>query len=126
MPEIPENVLTFLRDHIHSVEQLEMLLLLKRQCDREWSVTEISRTIASDPLITASRLARFHSLHILTSKEENVYRYAPESPALDRTIADLADAYSKYHVHVIGLIYSKPIDKVRTFADAFRLRKDKQ
>ena len=25
---------------------------------------------------------------------------------------------------VINLIFSKPVDKIRTFADAFRLRKD--
>jgi hypothetical protein len=30
----------------------------------------------------------------------------------------------KRRVTVINSIYSKPIDKIRTFADAFRLRKD--
>ena len=28
-------------------------------------------------------------------------------------------------VTVIGMIFSKPIDKIRSFADAFRIRKDK-
>jgi hypothetical protein len=47
------------------------------------------------------------------------------TPALDAAVAQLAKDYAERRVSVITLIFSKPVDKLRTFADAFRLRKDK-
>ena len=32
----------------------------------------------------------------------------------------------EYSVRVVSLIYSKPIDNIRTFADAFKIRKEKE
>ena len=46
-------------------------------------------------------------------------------PELDQAVVRLAKDYAERRVTVITLIFSKPVDKLRTFADAFRLRKDK-
>ena len=43
---------------------------------------------------------------------------------LHRAVAGLAREYAARRVTVIGLIFSKPVDKIRSFADAFRLRRD--
>jgi len=52
-------------------------------------------------------------------------RYAPAPPALDATVVQLARDYAERRVTVITMIFSKPVDKLRTFADAFRFRKDR-
>jgi hypothetical protein len=41
-------------------------------------------------------------------------------------VARLADTYRERRVAVVSLIASKPIDNVRAFSDAFRLRKRKE
>jgi hypothetical protein len=51
------------------------------------------------------------------------YRYAPP-PELHRSIAGLVETYRERRVSVINLVYSRPSDAIRSFADAFRLRKD--
>jgi hypothetical protein len=45
---------------------------------------------------------------------------------LDGTVGLLATAYARRHVAVISLIHSKPLEKAKSFADAFRLRKEKK
>jgi hypothetical protein len=53
------------------------------------------------------------------------FRYEPRTDELSQTINELAMAYHNRRVTVIGLIFSKPLDKIRSFADAFRFRKDR-
>jgi hypothetical protein len=54
----------------------------------------------------------------------NAYRYAPRTDDLGQAVAQLAREYPVYRVSIVNLIFSKPIDKIRTFADAFRFTKD--
>ncbi|MGC4076081.1 MAG: hypothetical protein QM702_03425 [Rubrivivax sp.] len=55
---------------------------------------------------------------------EPAYRFGT-SPAELATVVDrLARLYAGRRVSIIALIYSKPTDTLRTFADAFRFRKD--
>jgi hypothetical protein len=53
------------------------------------------------------------------------FRYAPRTPDLAGAVEELAQAYADRRVSVIGLIFAKPTDKLRSFADAFRIRKDR-
>jgi hypothetical protein len=41
-------------------------------------------------------------------------------------VDEVAAAYPRFRVSIINLIFSKPIDKIRTFADAFRLTKEEK
>jgi hypothetical protein len=43
---------------------------------------------------------------------------------LDRTASDLARLYPERRFTIIEIIFSKPNDKIRSFADAFRIRRD--
>ena len=53
------------------------------------------------------------------------YRYQPISEDLDRTVGLLDTIYQERRVAVTTQIYSKPVSNVQTFADAFRLRREK-
>ena len=52
------------------------------------------------------------------------YRYRPSSPELAAHVATLAQAYEQRPVTLIRLIYALRDTRIRSFADAFRLRKD--
>jgi hypothetical protein len=56
---------------------------------------------------------------------DSTYVYRPESAELARLVDKLAEMYRERRVAVITAVYTKPIDKIRSFADAFRLRKEK-
>jgi hypothetical protein len=67
---------------------------------------------------------RLQGLLQATEAEEPTFRYAPGSEALDGTVRRLAVAYAERRVSVVGIIAAKPMDNVRAFADAFRIRKE--
>jgi hypothetical protein len=126
LDEIPAQVRLFLEERIHSVAQLELLLLLKNDATKTWAAPEASRTLAVPVEMAATHLSELQVAGLLAASGDNEpsFRYHPVSGELDELVESLATIYQERRVSVITLIYSKPVDKVRTFADAFRFRKD--
>jgi hypothetical protein len=125
---ISEGLQRFVAQHIHSVEQLEVLLLLRKSPEREWTAGEVSRALSSHPHSVETRMLDLRARGLVASREgdrEFVFRYAPEA-GLDALVDELARAYGERRTSVINLIFSKPIDSVRTLAEAFRLRKKEE
>lgn len=124
---VPPEVSDFLRDHISSVLELELLLLLRGAPARTWTGAELAREMKIDASWAGEQLARFTARGILvrTGAAGAQYRYAPHPGPLDETIATVADVYASHRVTIIGLIFSKPTSTLKSFADAFRIRKDK-
>ena len=50
----------------------------------------------------------------------------PPAVELDAVVARVADMYRERRVAVISLIATKPLQNVKAFSDAFRLRKRKE
>jgi hypothetical protein len=65
------------------------------------------------------------SLPTWQSGPEPQYQFAPVDPAIAPAVAALAGLYATHRVSIISMIFSKPADRLRSFADAFRFRKDK-
>lgn len=123
---IPEHVQRFILQHINSVEQLEVLLLLAGHPDRVWTAESVSAELRIDINSAAGRLVDLQGRGLLANAgQEGSFRYTPASTDLRKTVADLAEIYRTFRVRIINLIFSKPIDQIRTVADAFKLREDK-
>jgi hypothetical protein len=105
-----------------------VLLLLKDHADQEWTAESVSQTLYSTPSSVGKRLADLCGRGLLAAVEAPAggYRYAPATPEKARLLDRVAEAYHERRVAVITLIYSKPHDQVQAFADAFKLRKDKE
>lgn len=54
------------------------------------------------------------------------FQFGPNSPELKAQIAALNTAYQKRRIKVIESIFSKSTDDLRNFADAFKIRKEKE
>lgn len=124
--EITPAVKNFIFHHINSVEQLEVLLLMLARADKEWNAQEVSRELYIQSASAANRLADLKTSGLLQSSGSTppAYRYAPVNHSLDSAARELAAAYSVRRVGVINLILEKPLDNVRVFSDAFRLRRN--
>ena len=114
----------FIAQHLNSVEQLEVLLLLHRSHGREWSAGEVSRELSSHPHSAESRLLDLRARGLVAAREDGQeFRYHWAPPAgVDEVVAALARVYAERRVSVITAIFAKPLDSVRTLADAFRVR----
>ena len=123
---IPQRVQRFISTHIDSIEKLEVLLLLRARAEREWNAREVSQELRITEASAAARLEDLTARRLLVaSGGSSTYRFGPASPDDAQSITELQETYSTRRVSVISYIFSKPLDKVRGFADAFRLKRDK-
>ena len=122
----PDDVRRFILAHINSVEQLEVLLLLRGAPDREWTAAAVGQALYTSPAAAAKRLTDLAAggLAAVLPGDASTYRYLPADDARRLMVDRLAEAYTQRRVAVVSLIYSKPNDQVQAFSDAFRLRKD--
>ena len=123
---IPPKVKRFISEYINSVELLEVLLLIRSAAKKEWSVDSISGELRSSPESVSKRLIYLCARGLVSRRDLPVpmYRYDPKREDLDMAIKGLAQAYAERRARVIDLIFSRPIDTLRNFSDAFKLRKD--
>jgi len=127
---VSAEVSNFLADHIETVLELELLLVLRADRARAWTNTDLATQLRIDAAFAAAQLEKFYDRRLLsaergTDRPVPAYRYAPASDELDAAVAAVAAAYASHRVTIIGLIFSKPTSNLKTFADAFRIRKDK-
>ena len=122
---IAPAALELISRHIHSVEQLEVLLLCRAVPDKAWTPAEVARALVTGTDTASLRLVDLAERGLLRVEPGGAkgYRYAPPNRRLDASVDELAEAYATRRVTVIGLIFSKPDDAATAFADAFLFRR---
>lgn len=118
---MPVSVAAFLRDHVNSVELLEVLLLLHRDAARTWTPQTIASELRIQPRSVEGRCAALARLGLIQAVGGEV-RFDPKAP-LAGVVDGVAEAYRTHRVAIIELIFSKPPDASRVFADAFVFKK---
>lgn len=114
----------FVQMNLPTVDAAELLLVTLREPERSWhprdAVERMPAGVNLNEADAAKYLAAFQSAGILDS----TLRYRPTSTELDGFVRTLAAAYEQRPVTLIRLIYALRDRKIRSFADAFKLRKD--
>jgi hypothetical protein len=124
MAELPEDVERFIAAHIDSLEQLEILLLLRAHPARQFEAREVTAELRLGPATAPDRLADLVARGFLrVSGDPPRYQYAPDSGETARVIGQVAHCYAERRVTVITHIFSPRNDSVRSFANAFNLRR---
>jgi hypothetical protein len=124
---IPARVQRFIAKHIDSIEKLEVLLLLRARAERDWNARDVSLELRITEPSALARLEDLTARRLLEKRGTTppTYHFRPESAEDGEDVSELQATYSTRRVSVISFIFSKPLDKVRGFADAFRLKRDK-
>jgi hypothetical protein len=129
---LSQLVKQLISERIDSVVQLEVLLLLVRHASQAWTPRAVSDTLRIDVNWAAGELVTLRTRGLANvvvvaggggnEPAAPSYQYAPAAPDLDAAVQALIRAYADRRVAVVTFIFSKPIDKIQTFADAFRIR----
>ena len=122
---LPTSVQQFLSKYIRSLEQLEVLLLLRNSASRSWTSAEVYEIVRSSRASVEERLGSFVQLGFLAREPgpPSSFRYAPKGN-LGAAVDETAGAYQKWRVRVIEAIFTPVVDPAQRFADAFKVRKD--
>ena len=123
--ELPPAIRQFISRYIRSVEQLEILLLLRGQAETFWTVETTYEVILSTPASVERWLGELARQGLLACGPTSplTYRYDAPSELADE-VAALAHFYKTAPVRVIEAVYQpRPrTDAARSFADAFKLK----
>ena len=121
---ISDELLQFIRTSVSSVWTLELLLLMRRSPDRAWTTDALNGELRSSSLIVANGLAALTAAGLVIEDANATYCYRPARPELGVLADQLAAAYAEFPFAVTQAILAAPNDKIRIFADAFRIKKD--
>jgi hypothetical protein len=119
---LPLEVVEFIHRHLPSVEQLEVLLLLRRAHPEARAVEAIDHELGSTVASIRTRCEDLGRRGFVAPALGGGWIYVPD-PARDAAVDAVARAYRDRRVSVITAIASRPNDLLRTFADAFRIRR---
>jgi hypothetical protein len=121
--EISEELRSFIRRNINSVSLLDVLFLLKKDAHRKWTPEEVSHEMRTNPSYAASQLYELTAMKCVSFETPNLFWFDPQETSI-RLVDQLEELYNSRRATVINFIYSQPIDSIRNFADAFKMKKD--
>ncbi len=126
MDPLPEEVKRFMEANIDSVDQLEILRVLGEDPHKEWNAADLAREAQTPPETIGPHLAALQARNLLAIqvRESGLFcRYGPGTPELEERMHRLLQVYRERPVTMIKLVYARARDPLKTFAEAFRLKK---
>ncbi len=118
----------FVQAAVPSVQAAELLTLLQQEPERAWTPAELQARLRISGLPdaeTARLLQIFESRGLLAAGPDRLLRLGLADPALAAHVHTLARAYEERPVTLIRMIYALRDTRMRSFADAFRLKRSK-
>ena len=124
-PEFTDEFCGFLQRSVANVDAAELLLLLAKEPERAWGLRELSTELATVTALSEADVARcldaLQQGGFVVRDADKRVRYAP-SPSHDAHVATLGRLYVARPVTLFRVIYALRDAKIKTFADAFKLR----
>jgi hypothetical protein len=116
----------FVSEYIESAELLDVLMLLYRDPGQVWTAERVSEAIFTVPGSAALRLEELsgRGLATLVSASPPEYRFSVDEADLRSYVQEVSEAYRKNRAEMISLVFEFNADPLKSFANAFRLRKD--
>lgn len=111
-----------------TVDALELLLLLRGTPQQWWSAREAHVALAPDASLSEADATRYfgllHRNGLAALAPDGSVQYRPATAELERHAQTLAQAYLERPVTLIRVVYALRDQNIKSFADAFKLRKD--
>jgi hypothetical protein len=122
--ELPAVVLAFIRRHIGSLEQLEVLTVMMKSPERWWDAAEVAALLGLNLAVARTALERLASGNLLaiTLTTDVHYRFQPGTQELREAADRFADAWRDQRGEIVGIVTDRQRRAIRDFADAFRIR----
>jgi len=121
---LPIDILRFIAKYIRSIAHLEILLFLFENRERSWPVEELSRAMRTNDPMAARQLAELASIIEEDKNHWGSFKFTTGSSQAFEIVQRLSELYRSRRMAVINAIYPQSNASIRSFADAFKLKKD--
>jgi hypothetical protein len=95
---------------------------MRQTADRVWQKDELVREMRASSTVIDTSLATLQNFGLVVEAEGGGFRYGPLSPTLAEFAEGAERLYREKPVAVVGAIAATPDEKLRIFAEAFRLK----
>jgi hypothetical protein len=99
------------------------MLFLRARADRSWSAEELTLELRASVPLVSELLQQFERSGLIIPAENDRWMWRPANAELSACADAVASAHARTPFQVINAILDTPNDRLRTFADAFKLRK---
>lgn len=125
---LPNEIKLFISGYIGSIQQLEVLLTVSSEPERNWSPEEISKRLGLDVTAVTNRLLSLcvKGLVRADNKKIRTFRYQPESTVADIMVKKLASLYKEHPAPLMEFVCSRVESRLRDFSDAFKLNQEEE
>src|SRR5689334_14163831 len=117
-----EEILRFVSANVKSIWALELLLMMRRQRARLWRTEELVSELRASTVVVREALAGLGAGGLVTGDDTGRFCYRPISDQLDAIVESTQGLYASKPLAIINAIAAAPNEKLRIFADAFRLK----
>jgi hypothetical protein len=123
---ISRGLKSFVKEQVQSVFRLEVLLLLHGAQTRSFTNAEVANELGFEAEVAHEQLEALAGNRLLSrcGNDELRYRYDPTDQQAATMVDQLAMAYAKQRVPILSLILAEHSDRVRRFAEAFRVTRE--
>lgn len=124
---VPQDIREFVVRCLPSVEHLETFIALQRNTTRSWSCSDVAAELRIPESAAADVLEQLASRNFLDVKISNeiLYRFNPATRALEEIAQRCADFYARERIAMINALLAAPLGAMHDFADAFRIKKNR-
>lgn len=124
MAAVSEQLKKFLEQRLSTLQHIEVVLLLRGDPARSWTAPEVAATLGSAPETAAMRLFLLASGGLIAFEPNSIprYRYANTDAATDSMLQELTEVFTA-NPEAVAAAVEAPRDPIRSFADAFKLKK---
>jgi hypothetical protein len=121
---VSKRLQTFLSERLSSAGHIDVVMLLRDDPSRSWTAPEVAAALGAAPETAAMRLFLLASGGLIAFEPAAIprYRYVNSDAEMDATLQELSDALQSDRDAVMALI-DAPRDPIRSFTDAFKLKK---
>jgi hypothetical protein len=127
MPEFAPAVVAFVTEHIRTLSELQLLMLLIQSSDRWWDAGSLAHESGLTIRDASKALDHFGSHNLLDIRitGDVRYQYRPGTKELRDGAEACAAAYRSQPLGLARLVTGPSAASVRDFADAFRVRRQR-
>jgi hypothetical protein len=124
-PEISRELRELIDRHLRSIDEVEVLLCLYHSRGEGFTEQAVAARCNKPEEDVGEDLRQLtESGFLVLDRFDKTYSYPARNAALNDVVEQLAHLYNERPVSLIHAIYERPSTSVRSFAEAFRIRRD--
>jgi hypothetical protein len=127
--QLSAELIRFIQTTLPSYDAAVMLVRVSRDPERAWTAEGLAGAMgldASSAPEVRQLLEHFANAGVLEAAGEGTFRLVPETGDLRAVVDELRTAYDRRPVTLIRAIDSASRAKIQSFADSFKLKRDRE